>query len=402
MSFRCFDWRRAVVGPLRIALAIAVVRPATLVAQRRVPVLTAKEELRIDANDQDLSSVGFILPARDGSMAVAQPSDHLIRFFSATGQPAGTFGREGEGPGEFRNMGAAGTVGDTLWVLDMGNARTVYVGPDHKLLRSTRLAQSLKATPTDSAGLAGIMGGIPVNGVYRDGTFLTRLYLPKNAPKPSWYPDGAAGSPVVIASPAGVFRRLIAIEPPSPPECQKNGTMNGGTWGAVVPFCFAGQEDIATDGSRIAFARGTNATEAQASYQVIVIAATADTLVARNYSYHPIPISQHVSDSVRDLLTSRPGMAPQLVDAFRKMSFPPTFPPLHSVLVGRDGTIWVEEWAADANHHWRILDPEGSPIGALTLPHNIRVSIAERNRFWGISTDADGLQSVVRYRIGKP
>lgn len=80
-------------------------------------------ELRIDAADADLSPVGWIAVAKDGTIAVGQSQDHLIRCFDARGASLGTFGRDGAGPGEFRYLTIQGWLGDTLWVSDVGVRR---------------------------------------------------------------------------------------------------------------------------------------------------------------------------------------------------------------------------------------------------------------------------------------
>ncbi len=395
---------RSAAGSVSVGAVVAMLLATGaggLAAQRPVPVLTAKQNLRIDATDQNLSRVTFIDIASDGTIALGQDEDGLVRFFDAHGRPAGTFGHKGQGPGEFNQMRTDGMVADTLWILDFRNNRITFISPDHRLLRSAPLFAALKATPSDSVGLSGTIAGIPVDGVYGDGSFISRLYLPKQAPRPSWYPAHATGDPVVIADARGVFRRLVAIDPTIPPECEKSGSLpRNGSWGVTVPFCYQARSVFAPDASRYGVILGTNATGPRAGYRLVVIASRGDTVVNRIFDYAPIAISGHVADSMRQArLTTMRGEPPPMLAALKDMALPATYPPVHGLLLGRDGTIWIEQWAADASHHWLVLDPKGNPTGELTVPHNITIHAAERGQFWGIDTDADGLQSVVRYQV---
>ena len=53
----------------------------------------------------------------DGSVMIADGSSREVRVFSATGEFLGSFGRRGQGPGEFRNLEAIENAGDTLLAL---------------------------------------------------------------------------------------------------------------------------------------------------------------------------------------------------------------------------------------------------------------------------------------------
>ncbi len=364
------------------------------------PSLTATQDLRIDATDYDLEPFRDFLVLPDGSIAVPQGTDHAVRFFDVHGKPTGSFGREGAGPGEFRVVGLFGIIGDTVWVDDGRNNRVTYIGPDHKLVRSAPLPGTIKSTPTDSIGVpSGTGGGHLFMGAEPDGSFLTYFRLPRTMPRPTWFPASASGYVWVRASIDGVFKAVIGGGPAPPNDClyrfMSGGTELGSTW---IPWCDQSLRAIASDGRRLVFVIG-NDPESPPRYRVVSVGRAGDTVLDRRYPYEPVAVSQHLADSTRDINAKRSMSQPEFAGAWRHMTFPKDLPPVLRVLPGLDGSVWLEVPATDPRHHWRILDPKGNPVGVVTVPGNISIRQAEMGRFWGTDTDADGLQSMVRYRM---
>ena len=86
------------------------------------PPPTLVEELRIGSLDEPCTSLGnaFSLAVDDGGpIHVADLQTNQIRVFSPEGQCLRTFGREGEGPGEFAMLaGIAWQPPGFLWAMD--------------------------------------------------------------------------------------------------------------------------------------------------------------------------------------------------------------------------------------------------------------------------------------------
>jgi hypothetical protein len=128
-----------------------------------------------------------------------------------------------------------------------------------------------------------------------------------------------------------------------------------------------------------------------------------DTLVDREYPFVGEPIPERVRDSVvaRALATTR-SANPQHNAEWRALApkrTQPVWPPVQSIIVGRDETIWLGIRATGALRTWIALDGAGTPIGTLQLPAAAELHVAERATLWGIIEDADDLPSVVRYRV---
>jgi hypothetical protein len=73
----------------------------------------------------ELFQVSGAAKLSDGRIALTTIGDRRLRIFAPDGTFLASFGREGEGPGEFRDIRVMGTVGiDTLVVLDGRQRRT--------------------------------------------------------------------------------------------------------------------------------------------------------------------------------------------------------------------------------------------------------------------------------------
>ena len=94
-----------------------------------------------------------------------------VMVFAPTGQPAGTIGRRGQGPGEFRRLAdLAIGEGDTLWALDRGAGQVSVFSPNWEYSRSFPApgARRLAVTPDGVVGLS---------GVFREGNVTRSLMI---------------------------------------------------------------------------------------------------------------------------------------------------------------------------------------------------------------------------------
>ena len=72
---------------------------------------------------------------RSGTVYVLDPEAEGIHVFDAAGPYRGLIGRAGSGPGEFRNTGWSGWLGDTLWVTDPALRRVTFFRTDGTVVR---------------------------------------------------------------------------------------------------------------------------------------------------------------------------------------------------------------------------------------------------------------------------
>lgn len=97
----------------------------------------------------------------DGSIAVADAGNHNVRVFAASGDSAASIGRKGDGPGEFRQIGAVWRVaGDSLAVWDFQVSRLTVFSRDGSLGRV------IVPQPAPSGSYH------PMWGLFGDGSFV--------------------------------------------------------------------------------------------------------------------------------------------------------------------------------------------------------------------------------------
>jgi hypothetical protein len=355
-----------------------------------VPAWTMTRDLRIDAGEQDLSPVSWLAVAPNGTIVVNQSQDGQLRFFDARGADLGTFGRKGQGPGEFQTPSRFGWVGDTLWVGDFSTRRYTLVSPDRKLVRTT----PWMAPATISGELPGIatedISSVSPYVLLGDGSQVLAVILKEE----SGSQTANRPIPMARADRAGRLARLIGIRPRG--DCYARASIGrGGFMVAAVPFCALVLEDFSPDGGRYAIALVERAE--RASYRVSVIRTTGDTAFNRLYAYRPVPLPRMVFDSIIARRTAR-GSSEQIA-MWRGMTAPSSYPPLSRIVLGRDQTTWLEEYSTEGDRHWVVLDARGDPIGRVTVPRNVQVLAASREFVWATDTDDDGLQHIVRFAV---
>ncbi|MDX2262258.1 MAG: hypothetical protein SFU84_11235 [Gemmatimonadales bacterium] len=139
------------------------------------------------------------------------------------------------------------------------------------------------------------------------------------------------------------------------------------------------------------------------SYQVTAIRGDrGDTLFSKRYSFQPIAIPARVIDSTRQEKLRQPGLSPAMKSGYQALKYPSHYPPIRRVLVGIDGTIWLqEENGRTASRRWIVLSASGARLGSIEVPAHVGFGAVSRTRLWTIESDADGVQSIGQYRVGK-
>ena len=322
----------------------------------------------------------------DGSVAVIDRRDQRVRIFSEGGEFLRSMGRRGEGPGEFRNPWFMWALpGDTLWVGDYRPQRFNVFSRDGEFIRLVTL-DPLYPNPSRGGGV--LSNGTSVNlraDLERETDFRTpqRLLVEVHGP------DGALLAPLLTL--AG--RRLGSVE--SAPRF------------SFAPL-FDASPDVAAGGTTIAVATGRDpevrVLDEQFRLRRIIrwIEDERDVTRADVRAWREEYRREQRERDLGDFAATRGPQIEALASDERPVA--DLFPTAASVMVARDGRIWVRRYPRPRQTTgWLAFEPDGR-----FLCHMDGVSgLADIHEFGvdyvlGSSRDALDIESVVMYQLITP
>jgi hypothetical protein len=105
-------------------LATILLPQSALVAQE----VTLQATARVIATSEDGAFDGarWVQPLPNGTLIIPNHSEMALELWSRAGTRIKTWGRKGEGPGEFRIMMQGGTLAGGVWVNDAVQPRTTF------------------------------------------------------------------------------------------------------------------------------------------------------------------------------------------------------------------------------------------------------------------------------------
>lgn len=324
----------------------------------------------------ELFRVGTVLIADDGSTVVSQERDNVLRYYSAEGRPRTTAGREGEGPGEFLSMAVVGWIADSTFVYDRRQSRYSVFGPEQSFERVQRIASSPSWAPA----------GVSVQHVYAGDTVLVAYGNDELVSTRRTYGLMTAN---------GTQLRELARHPEGEhavafgePGDQIRGV-------AVAPFAPSAAFDVSASGHRLAIARSGERVEGEVL--VTVLSPDGDTVFAKAIE----PELDEVDPAARDrqLQMTERRWGAEVVADLRANGLPRYYPSFERVLVGRDGSVWLEMRGTEEEKPYRVWSPEGEPVGTLTIPTEHRILEAELGEAWILEEDELDVESIAHYRV---
>lgn len=294
-----------------------------------------------------------------------------MRRFSRTGQFLGELGRRGQGPGEYGLLVEPQLLSPGIvWWFDNTQMRMASVQLD---------------------GNAG-----PVRRIVLPPTAMTLHVVGEELVVLEVPPSPTPGDTVV-----GVYRTVPTSGPPrvlgqvrTPSVFQPGSTMRRPS----APFAARVVANVGAAGD-VAHSNG-------AHYQV-------DVMPAKGVPWHldvnlpPRAVSSAERDSVlamalkRARVTSVAALPEWQRSQLENGSS--TVPPLHSMRVLRDGTVWIRPTTAptDKTARWDVFARDGRRIGKAELP--LSASVKDGTRAWVLVAElgADDVPKLVRYAVDK-
>jgi hypothetical protein len=336
------------------------------------PVVGSNAALGEPAPDE-FGRVGGITLDREGRLYVADELEDEIRVFGPDGGHVATWGRSGEGPGEFGALRNLAWVGDTLLALDYMVGRVAELDREGAWLGQRPAPGRVTGSPT-----------------------LIRLYQLGPDEVVQWTLEASDGDMV-----RGWIRHTTAgAEPviPQPPLHQAEPSMvvcdrpDGGISFFSRPFGGQGVLHPAPGGGTWV---GWSA-----EYRLVLLGPGGDTLRVVERAWTPLPIGDDewraATEELRSFREEWPGASCRPRDFTR----PEHKPAFERVMVDATGRLWVEAVTPEGTR-WEIFDTRGWLVASIPgLDHDPRtVPWLGPDEIAWVSADTLGVQRVHRARL---
>lgn len=304
-----------------------------------------------------------------------------LRVFDAAGRHLRTVGREGAGPGEFRNpIGLSWDAGARLWVVDTGNQRYEVFDTAGRHVHSYRRA---------------IEGwGLPWGGGFdRKGELLY---------EPTYYTDPASRE----SRHAYVRHRLRGQELaatdtfPLPDHVAASYEVRFARGSSFMRVPYTPELLWHFDGEQGLWMGRSD------QYRLYRRALAGDTVRVVERAHRPAAVSAEERDSVVASLEewSRPGpnMGGRVSGPLDYGRIPAVKPAFHGVVVDDRGYVWVAATPADAGRGgpWDVFDPEGRYLGPVAMELDVfPLPRIRGGTVVGVRRDELDVPQVVVYRL---
>jgi hypothetical protein len=383
------------------------------------------------------SSISDVLPLRDGSVLVldnALAGTAALRQYDANGKYLRTFGRHGQGPGEYASPSGLAQFSDGRIALrDLGNGRIdIYslTGESVATWRADNNRSFLFGQDMLFADSAGMLyervplhrtqpGELPQYGIrrFRAGEVVDTLIPP---PLPMLPPSILSATVFnTNGSPSGTSRVPIPFVPSAEWAWSPRGYF---VTGVTSQYAFELNIPAPSRGA-LGARQGAGAAAAGAAPvstgAMLPVWHPGDPVVSIRRDVAPVPVSSEERAERRAALEWY--LRSKVPDwKWTGPDIPRTKPPYKSLQVGLDGRIWVNVAVPSERYepppssapattppkpvvHWRdatmfdVFEPDGTYLGQVDVPYPI---LARRGDIvWCVIIDADGVQTVKRFRI---
>lgn len=341
----CEDGSRTIAGNLTVSVdtvgnIIHTNNTGTPPVWRLAPVVSiGPKSVAETGAPEEFGRVNSVAVGPDGALFVADGFNREVRVFGLDGVHRRTFGRNGEGPGEFRSLYSLAWVGDRLLTLDPNLGRIGKFSAEGEWLGQQRIEGSV-------SGPVGHIRFRPVStdrvyrlGYTRNATGVTSVLVGHDS-------RGETGDTLSwLQAPPGSTSILCTHDP-------------------LITFF-----DIPF-GSGLAQHPGADGVQYSAMTDVYRIAVTrhgTDTLriIERGLPEEPISDEEWTAGNqdFEEFLSENPNAS---CDP-RRPSRPARKPFIEDVFLAPDGTLWVEV-IRTAGNRLEVFDAEGRLLGSVPAP----------------------------------
>lgn len=324
----------------------------------------------------ELSDISGVAADARGNVYVFQRTPALIRVYGPDGEWLRDIGREGDGPGEYR-QGMFGIHHDTLFIQDPNNTRLTTFLTSGEFIGShtSQCCWWTSNFPVFDDGTVGIMGPPPANASDRQGAlYLTRL-------------DGSVTDTILMPVRQDDDSRMWKVE-------MKSGK-NSSMMAMGIPL---------QPGTSFAYLPNRRRVEGNtATYSLAIIGLDGDTTRVFTAPAQTIAISDTERDSIFEDAVE--GVGAQWRDAVRtvakKTDIPRTWPAWTDAMVDDRSRIWVgRPGARGALSALDVFSADGVLLGSVTPPAGFKLNGTwAGGKFYQQGESEDGLPQVTVWRI---
>ena len=366
-----------------------------------MPVSAQVAERRLSTADarfpHTFSSIRGLRELPDGRVIVADGIDEVVMIADLKTGKGDTLGRVGQGPGEYKSPDALYALpgGGTLLV-DLGNGRLNYLGPDNRYRESSPIAQG--SPPRMSIIIPRAVDGQgrvyfqPAMGGARGG-------IPDSASVVRWNRASSA------------FDTVGRVKLPEMHTSQSGDANNQRMSQRPRPYPVQDSWNVGPNG-QVAIVRGRD-------YRVDWVGADGRVVRGRPVTVTPVPIRDadkrewvaEQANGIRVNMQNRNGEMTMSFgrggnaddaedDAIAATEWPAAKPPFSAVFVSPTGEAWVERSVpAGSPRVMDVFDAAGVLKSRVTLPAGRRLVGFGNGVIYLRHSDESDLQHLERYRI---
>lgn len=323
---------------------------------------------------------GRILP--DGDALVADQREGTMYVLGPDGSVQATWGRQGQGPGEYQRFDALALIGDTVFVTDTRNQRVTTVGPGGEVLKTDPATVSFL-----HSGRSFLPDGrllmVPGNGYSGAGDSRPEWAF-QEQPVVAW--SRVDGSVDTLASLPHTFM-WYGERAPVPGLVSVNGRAGGRNDGFVW-----GRADIPelrqfdADGRVVALVRwGEEPVPVTPAYKDSLIRMVEDQAIENGAPMERVRPQLELFDRLLD-------------------DFPYDRPYWDTLLVDSEGNVWMRHFDRPRlfSDRWTVVDRDGRLVGVVTVPDIVEILDISEDRILGVSFDDFDVPAAVLLELVKP
>lgn len=386
--------RNALLGGAALAAALAGCSDTPTPDREAATWMVERSTVFGDADGPGaLSQIFDVDVAPDGRVVLSEPQFTRVAAFAPDGTFLHEIGRRGEGPGEFLVPGALTWLADTLVVTDfrLGLGLFDLDGGFHGRVSfqiPTVGGSGFPVMPMAPLADGGVLALAPVaTGAALSGAVSHEVWLRTDR-------GGAIEDTLLRLPLAGRFAQVRAG------EGQGRSGQHPTAWGTLTAMPPSMGFLVAVDRAP------AEAGAAEHTFRVVRVDLHGDTVASTEVSYVPVALTAVHRDSIAaaegTAWAEAVGMAPgPAVDAYRdQVPWPDSWPPVTSLLVADDGSVWLRREGPVADSvAWDVLDAELDAVGRVHLPAALDVKVVTSGAVYGVELDDLDVPRVVRYAV---